>query len=413
MNRSALKLLSVALMAVVLVVSCSQNPVGIFASVARERRIIDDRELANDLSVGAMTRVGSRYFMASGLLRWREAADPDLVNGEVSEWSVIDSPGANYITTSVIEFLGKIYASFVSQSGVPSGVYVIDTPAAATPELLSTPVFGSADTAVQSVGKLFVVDDNGTPTLLVAVRTEAEGVEYALYASTNGSSFSLVTGTDGVGASWTDAASDGTGILYINAASVLIDPDGIQDTTLTPQAAGVAPGTTAPGKTGSAAWRGAHYDGSSTLWLSDSSGFLYSSTSFGGTWVRNASAYRYEGDPDQDPIGFTDFATVSNTVSDVTVVGTQALGYYVLGTDASTAPASPAVAGSNYRESDLSSVAVNTFFVDTNLQSDYPVPTAAGDPYELLDGYLLFAGTANGGLWRALFHSDPTQWVQE
>ena len=58
-------LISAALLAAVLA-GCSQSPYGIFASVARERKILDDRNLDNEITVGAMTKAGSTYFLAAG-----------------------------------------------------------------------------------------------------------------------------------------------------------------------------------------------------------------------------------------------------------------------------------------------------------------------------------------------------------
>jgi len=68
-------LLSVTILAT-LVVGCSQSPFGIFASVARERAILDDRNLDNEITVGAMTKAGSTYFLAAGALYYRVEDNP-------------------------------------------------------------------------------------------------------------------------------------------------------------------------------------------------------------------------------------------------------------------------------------------------------------------------------------------------
>jgi hypothetical protein len=381
--------------------ACSQNAVGIFASIARERLVIDDRDLANDITVGAITRAGSRYFMASGPLRYRDLDDPaELANQNPSQWAVVEAPGANYTTTSVVAFGGAIYAAFYQQSGSPSGVYRITDPAASSPSL--TGPLTISDT-VDRVGKLIVA---GGQLFLIA----EIGLSRALFHWT-GSQFDRVPADSGATDlepnSWIDVASNGTDFLYLASGKAIFDAGGIGAGA---DAVDIDSPVNQTNKGPSAAFRAAHWDGTA-FWLSDDSGHLYSSAD-GSSWTRNATAFTYDIDPDQE-IGFTDFATVQNTVTSVTVVGTESAGYYVVGADASETPTSPAVSGSNYRESDLSGLAVTTFYADTTLRTDYPVPTAAGDPYELLDGYLLFAGTANGGLWRALFHDGATQWVRE
>ncbi len=205
----------------------------------------------------------------------------------------------------------------------------------------------------------------------------------------------------------------------MSSSSVLVDTDGnLGDDDLIAK--------TAPDLTSRDRLTGMMYDdsvgGSGLLWLADDAGHIYTSPLDAvEDWQKSAS---HEVSSSNDtPLPFTDFALVpvDGTRTNL-VVGTRGYGYRVLG-DTTTityesAPQSPdlVVDGSNYQGSELAGAVVQTFYVDATPQSDYPVPTADGTPYEYFDGYLFFAGTTNQGLWRALsYPSDQgaVQWVRE
>ena len=216
---------TLSVLLLMILAACSQNPVGIFASVARERLILDDRALENDLTVGSITRAGDRYFMASVLLRFRDVDNPaSLADGNPEEWSVIPSPGSdadNYTTTSVVSFGGDVYATFVRQDGEVSGVYRVTNPTSATPELELVFESGSG---ILSVGELFVAGGE----LLVSVQTGSAAYTLRYW---DGSDFVEVPGIDETNESnsaWTDVAADGSGsFLYVSGSKVLLDAGGI------------------------------------------------------------------------------------------------------------------------------------------------------------------------------------------
>jgi hypothetical protein len=386
--KTHLKIVLIGILLPLFLISCSQSPVGIFASIAREQRVLDERELENTLTVSDMAKAGGKYFISAGLLYYR---DIDYGASELSQWQAISAPGSaddNYVTNSVVAFNGSIYATFTHQDGSPSGIYRIDV-GANPPAIDGTQVFGTDTDGIESVGKLFVVDD-GTPRLLVSAKTDAALVSHSLYASDDGSSFAEITGT-AAGTPWIDVADNSSGaeLLYVSPAKVLIDGDGIATS------GGIV--TSDTGKAGSAAFTGAHFDAAaSRLWLADDSGHLYSSPDFGSNWSRNADAYRYENESDNEVVEFTDIQSVGTGSDRITVVGTRELGYYVLGSDALTAPQSPGPVAANYRESDLSDTAVIGFFTDSHSSGDY-----------------LFALSAASGLWRGKVDSDPIVWIQE
>ena len=67
--QTLLRVAAAAFALILVLVACSQNPVGIFASIEREREILDDeRGLPADINVAAMTEAGGKYFIAAGTL---------------------------------------------------------------------------------------------------------------------------------------------------------------------------------------------------------------------------------------------------------------------------------------------------------------------------------------------------------
>lgn len=428
-NETIIRVVAAALLLTLLLVACSQNPVGIFASVERERLILDDeRGLANDINVAAMTEAGGKYFIAAGTLYARDVNDPDYEGGELAQWSALDAPGANYTTSAVVTAnLGsgeRVYAVFTNLAGDASGVYEID-PGASDPQpsaILETD--DQADTAdgtdkVDSVIDVFVVND-GTERLVVSVQETGDPPgalnDYTLYVTSDGSTFTELANAAAT-APWRDAASNGSAVAFMSSAGVIVDADGLASDELTAKAA--------PGLTSGDRLTGMIYDdstgGSGLLWLADDAGHIYTSPLDATGWQKSAS--HDVSSSNDTAIPFTDFGLVpvDGTTTNL-VVGTRGYGYRVIG-DTSTvtyesAPQSPdlVVDGSNYQGSELAGAVVQTFYVDTTLRTDYPVPTADGNPYENFDGYLFFAGTTNQGLWRALSYPSSqgaVQWVRE
>lgn len=420
--QTIIRVATAALALILLFVACSQNPVGIFASIERERKILDDdRGLAGDINVAAMTKAEGKYFIAAGALYAREAADPNYTGGDLAQWSSIAAPGANYTTNAVVTAnLGgsgdSVYAVFTNLAGDASGVYEID-PGAENPEptaVLETGEQGTdGDDTIASIIDVFVVND-GTEWLVVSVLESGNANDYTLYTTSDGTSFTKLAGAAAT-APWRDAATDGTAVAFMSSSEVIVDADGLASDDLT--------GKSAPGLASGDRLTGLVYDdsagGSGVLWLADDAGHIYTSPLDAATgWEKSATHPVSSGN--DAAIAFADFALVPvDATTTNLVVGTRGHGYRVIGdTSAIThesAPVSPdsVVDGSNYGGSELADAVVQTFYVDPTPQSEYPVPTAEGTPYETFDGYLFFAGTPSEGLWRALSYPGAVQWVRE
>ncbi|MFW6214221.1 MAG: hypothetical protein ACOC8L_15125, partial [Spirochaetota bacterium] len=226
--KTQIKLLLIGLIVPMYLLSCSQSPVGIFASIAREQRVVDERELDNSLTVSDMAESSDRYFISAGLLYYR---DIDYGASTLSQWQIIESPGSaddNSTTNAVVSFEGSIFATFTHQDGSPSGVYRVD-PGANPPTVVGDQVFGTenpgtGNPGIESVGKLFVVDDGTDTWLLVSARTDTELLSYSLFASSDGTTFSEIPGTS-AGTPWLGVADNNPGpeLLYLSPAKAILD----------------------------------------------------------------------------------------------------------------------------------------------------------------------------------------------
>ena len=413
--KTAIRLVS-GVVLVALLAGCSRSPYGIFASIERERAILDDRNLEHDLNVGAIAKAGGTYFIAAGTLYFRD--QDALVEGAWTrpEWSAVPAPGLNYTTTSLVSVDfgsgSRVFAVYSSPDGLTHGLYEINVTSPVSSPTLRLQTTGSAN----ALGTLFAVDDGGTNGWLMVNYTTGPGA-WSLYAATgvangDGSDFAAIAGTEST-EPYIDVVADATltNVVYLRSNSLLVDTAGI----------GVSPGDPAgvPGRTSPARFTGALYDSVGDLfWLADNEGFLYSSPPGFAAWGRNAEAHPTSTATNAGPIPFTDFAAVPRGAATVLLVGTQGYGYRVIGNagavSATTDVDLPGVDGSNYEASDLATGVVQTFFVDPSPVVNYPVPTAGGDPYEYWSGHLLFAGTPGRGLWRALSSDDgPIQWLRE
>jgi hypothetical protein len=388
---------------------CSQSSIGLFESIALEREIIDDRELDNELLVGAFTSTTGQYFIAAGTV-WRRAVVDTDYPGDVAQWTAIGSPGsANFTTSSLVVFDGSgadlVYVAYSSQDGTSGGVYTIDPAGALGPVTAANNVFGTELTEVAGIGKVFVANDGAATQLLVGVR-KTTASRYSLYASATGAaaSFAEVAGTDN-NLPIIDVAASATGeVVLLTRKAVLIDSDGLNDGGAAADATYALPiGDRQP------AFGGVYYDGATNvLWITDNEGYLYRSSDFGATWTVNATAHLISTTQD-DPLEFTDMIAVDNAGASLLLVGTEGRGYREL--DADFNPTTPAAEGSNYQASELAQATVLTFFV--NQAVTVFVPTVSGESYEQKTGDLLFAGTSNLGLWKALYAGAPPQWVRE
>lgn len=406
-------LISAVLLAAVLA-GCSQSPFGIFASVARERAILDDRNLDNEITVGAMTKAGTKYFLAAGALYYRDQDDPAAADDAAKKpiWAKVPAPGTNYTTTSVVTVnfgaTDRVFAVYASPDGLTHGVYEVNTTTPATAPVVRFETSGS-DFAL---GEIFAVNDGLGDWLVVNYEGDATVSDWSLYGSTDGSTFAPIPGT-AANEPYIDVVADSAtnDVLYLRANAVLTDVDGVGTTD--PVVA-----SPAPGRDVLARFTGALYEGTGGLfWLADDSGHLYSAAPGFAEWTRNNTAYKTSSADDAPSLPFTGFAAVPRGAQTVLLVGTSRYGYRVIGDAASGVNAadgvsSPAVDGSNYESSALATSSVSAWFVDPVPVTGYPVTTADGE--ESWDGTIVFAGTPKQGLWRALSSDDgPIQWLRE
>ncbi|MFW5814747.1 MAG: hypothetical protein ACOCWX_04805, partial [Spirochaetota bacterium] len=279
--QTILRVATAALLLTLVLVACSQNPVGIFASVERERQILDDeRGLDNDLNVAAMTEAGGKYFIAAGTLYSRDVNDPDYEDGDLAQWTAIGGPGTtNAVVSADLGSGVRVYALYTGSTG--EGVYEVDP---STLEMADTPLLETGDTGsvgddtVASIVDIFVVSDTTDVWLVASVRESSASNDYALYVTSDGSTFAELASSAPAApfpyAPWSDAASDGTNTAFMSSSSVLVDTDGnLGDDDLIAK--------TAPDLTSRDRLTGMMYDdsvgGSGLLWLADDAGHIYTS----------------------------------------------------------------------------------------------------------------------------------------
>ncbi|MCK4514448.1 MAG: hypothetical protein KAU31_04275, partial [Spirochaetaceae bacterium] len=355
-------------------VGCSQSPIGLFESIALERKIIDDRALENDLVVGAIAESTNNYFIAAGTLWYRNVVDADYPAGEVAQWEAITSPGtSNFTTSSLTVFNGTgtelVYVAYSSQDGTEGGIYVLDPAGEFGPLTADDKVFGTEVTDVAGVGKVFVADDGIATYLLVGARKTGTS-RYSVYASTTGAagSFVEVAGTDR-NLPVIDVAANATGtVAFLTQKLILIDSDGLNAGAgdVTDITGNLAVGDRQP------EFGGIYYHPTTdTLWLTDNDGFLYHSDDFGSIWSSNGTAHLVS-TSNEDPLQFTDMTAVNNGGTQLLVVGTEGHGYRELNA-VNFSPATPAAEVSNYQASKLAEATILTFYVDADSTVYVPV----------------------------------------
>ncbi|MCK4515237.1 MAG: hypothetical protein KAU31_08265, partial [Spirochaetaceae bacterium] len=212
---------------------CSQSPIGLFESIALERKIIDDRGLDNELVIGAIAESAGNYFIAAATLWYRDIVDANYPAGDVAQWVPITSPGSsNFTTSSLAIFNGSgselVYVAYSSQDGTEGGVYVVD-PAASSVQVATDPVFGTDHADVAGIGKVFVANDGSDWYLLVGVKKSGATSRYSVYASTTGAAGSFVelAGTER-NLPVIDVAESATSeIAFLTQKAILIDSDGL------------------------------------------------------------------------------------------------------------------------------------------------------------------------------------------
>jgi len=406
--QPSIAFLLTAVFASLLITACAQSPLGVFQSIQLERRIVDDRALDNEIVVGAITEAGAKYFIAAATVWQRDILDADYPN-DVAQWSSILSPGtSNYTSSSLVAFDGSgsemIYAVYTSQDGTDAGLYAIDPVNPPSAVAAGDRVFGTGETDITGLGRAFVAND-GTSTLLLSARKTGTSV-YSVFESTTGASasFTEVDGTAGSLPVVDVAYTPGGEVFFLTRKDVLLDTDGLNAGNA---AAAVAGSLVTDGR--QPEFGGIFYDtDAGVLWVTDNEGYLYQSADLGDTWTSNADPHEISSNNDS-ALSFTDMEAVDKDGTKVLVVGTNGNGYRQL-TD-TFVPVTPDAEGSNYQASELAKATILTFYVDPN--STRFIPAESGETFVEATGDLLFAGTSNMGLWKALFAATEPQWVRE
>mgnify|MGYP006289425073 CR=1 FL=1 len=434
-----------ALLFAAIMMGCSQSPVGILESIEFERKIIDDRELANEIPVGGIAQAAGRYFIAAGSLYYRSSTDADYPD-TVANWTSAEAPlgNENLTTNALVTFSGaegnRLYVAYTSQDGTTAAVYSVDPATLPDPDnpddadLLpfqiptTSAVFGTERAGVDSVGKLFVLDDGTAAHLAVGVGTSGIS-RYTLYVSTTAESddFAAVDGFE-TGGPIVDAAAlpaSGT-VVFLTSRSIWIDEGGINAGTPPADITGNLPldDPDDPENERQPSFGGVFFDSAGTLWLSDNEGYLYRSSDNGVSWTANSAAYQISTN-NEEAVPFTDFAEVTNgPEGSLILVGTDGFGYRELRAadapgvaatpltvDTAVTPTAPDAQDSNYEASELAQASVLAFHVDPSVTGF--VPSATGDDFTAQTGDRLFAGTSNLGLWKTLYYGAPPQWLWE
>jgi hypothetical protein len=397
------------LVAIVFLGGCAQSPIGVFESIQLERRIVDDRDLENELSVAAVARAADRYFISAASL-WHRSVTDTAYPDDVAQWMQVPFSGtSNHTTSSLVAFAGSgenlVYAVYASQDASDAGVYAVDPAQPPTEIGAGARVFGTEVPDVVGLGQVFVAGGDTETRILVTV-LRAGTSAYTGYERSSVASSSFVE-VDGRATNLpvVDVATGAAGeVFFLTRKSLLVDGDGINaNNPAAPVTGDLVTDERQP------EFGGLYFDSvTGILWVTDNEGYLYRSDDEGATWTHNATAHTVS-TSNEDPLEFTDIVAVSDGTDHVLVVGTNGNGYREL--DADSVPTVPSAEGSNYQASDLAQATILTFHVDPGVTAF--VPTSDGNDFESRTGDRVFAGTSNLGLWKALFAGVDPQWVRE
>ncbi len=413
-----------AIVAPAILTACTQHEVGILEGIELERAIIDDGDLGNELNVRSVGSTSGYIFAAAGDLYVRASAEAVDGTDIQTQWSAVSGPGTEtnpYQANAVATLGGTVYAGFANLDGDESGIYPVDLSGADATNLAETvslgppvvtqesAVVGGSTEAPVALGRIFVVSDGTDERLFVSVR--APGGAYHVYHTRDAAAFTELSVPAALAAfPLNDVAHDGSRFWFLTSRGLFVSSD-LVSSSVVPDA---DPGPSVDQELSGLTYGG--LAGGHQLWVATRDGFLYSAVNgaegFGGTWNVNTAAHT-GGAGEDDPLAFTDFALVSRGSEDELVVGTVGFGYRQVGANATVALTTPPVGDSNYDASALSRATILTFHVSP-ARTDIPVPTGQDDEFVLRDGDILFAGTAELGLWKALYsHDGPEQWQRE
>ncbi len=399
-------LLFVSLIAsLVLLIGCTEGPVGIFASIESEVRRDLDLGFADNSTVSSMFRVGNTYVASSGRVYIRSATAETPSDGR---WTEIAGPSGYDLAADAASFNSLVYGALASTNGEDSGLFTFD-PSASDPSWSAATTTGLD--ATDGVSGLHVVSVGAGDELFV-VTTESSQVGsgtvagYGVYRSTDGSAFSEVIAAGSLRI--LDIVHDGADYWAIDAQNIYRGSNMAALST-------VDTGVSFPSNT---AFRGLYYGGPAgeeAVYISTSTGFLVRFED--GSFATHEQALSIN----EQAVSFSDLVYVEYGEFGALLVGTNKHGYFQLtdgdgdgqvdlAIDRFASLPDVAGTGGNYLPSELSNGAITTFYVDSS-PAIMPVENAPSTPPD--DSPLVFAGTIGVGLWRNYYYQDKTLWVRE
>ena len=189
--RKRLLLFSTLIFPLVLLFSCTEGPVGIFASIESEIQRDLDLGFADNSTVSSVFRVGDKYVAASGRVYIRSATAETAGEGA---WSRIAGPTGYDVAADVAPLGSTVYGALSSTDGTNSRLFTLD-PAAADPSWSEATTTGLE--SIDGASGLHPVSVGGTDELYLVATVESDAGQaggatvkgYSLYFSTDGSGF--------------------------------------------------------------------------------------------------------------------------------------------------------------------------------------------------------------------------------
>ena len=354
-----------------LVSGCYESGLGIFYSLEIERKL-EDYSLENNLTIGAMAKAGSNYYVAASTVYRRGDTE--------TNWEAISPPDGFNLSTSLAELNGSIYACYYNAAGTEFALFKLsgDTWTEVT------------DTDVANAAKVQKIDDgSGNEYLIVSNRVSS--TEYSYWYSSDGSNF-LTTGLTNQSSPVVDVSYDTANNIHYIAIEddVYFDNDGPADP---PQSFTATTAIDTTGVGGLYFVPAASINlAAATLFASTKEGKVFYTTDNGVTWTEMDGTSSYD---------LTDMvlATTSGT-EEVLLVGTQGNGYME-----AVVESGDGAGDLEWKIIDRNSLSTDQNYLNTEL-SKAPV---LGFYYDSGKDFV-FALTAGNGLWRNSQETSYRTW---
>ena len=360
---------ALSLVLLFLVSGCYESGLGIFYSLEIERKL-EDYSLENNLTIGAMAKAGSNYYVAASTVYRRGDTE--------TNWEAISPPDGFNLSTSLAELDGSIYACYYNTAGTEYALFKLsgDTWTKVT------------DADVANAAKVVAVDidnDGTNDYLIVSNRVSSTEYSYWYSAFADPTNFAT-TNLPPYSSPITDVASDGN--IVVALQDVVYRDNGGIPTSFTATTAAITTtgvgGLFVPAASGILA--------ATTLFASTKEGKVFYTTDSGVTWTEMDGTSSYD---------LTDMvlATTSGT-EEVLLVGTQGNGYME-----AVVESGDGAGDLEWKIIDRNSLSTDQNYLNTEL-SKAPV---LGFYYDSGKDFV-FALTAGNGLWRNSQETSYRTW---